>query len=154
MVRYGRFRMASDGDRIHTAKAVASMTPACDNSFVKMRTLRFETGRDQLVRTTYYSQLLDIYYVEYILDFETNQRKPFLLARVQTCLGTCGCDASLPENPVIKYSRMSTPDIYHLKTINAVVGWIKISRNEWAIIDTSRNGMRVEFVDEEDDNLE
>ncbi|KAG9092714.1 hypothetical protein FS749_015494 [Ceratobasidium sp. UAMH 11750] len=159
LVRYGRFRVSNDGARIRTAKAVQSSTPARDNSFVRFDLLpdanaAFRRRPDRPVRMTYYGQLVDIYYLEYIKDFETNEREKYLLARIRTCMGTRGRDASLPENPIVKYSQLSTPDIHNIMTIDAVVGRIKINRNEWAIIDRSRNGMRAEFVDEDGEVLD
>lgn len=36
VVRYGRFRMAGDGDKIRTAKLIAGDPSARDNSFVRV----------------------------------------------------------------------------------------------------------------------
>ncbi|KAG8737517.1 hypothetical protein FRC10_008097, partial [Ceratobasidium sp. 414] len=160
IVRYGRYRIAGDGDRIRTASAVKSLRSSRDNSFVRFNLLpdanaAFRNRPDRPVRVTYYGQLTDIYYVQYIEDIENDTRKSYLLARIQTCVGTNGRDASLPQNPVVKYRRLSTPDIYHINTIDATVGRIKVNNTEWAIIDRSRNGARTQFVDEDgDDNFD
>ncbi|KAG8736603.1 hypothetical protein FRC10_009138, partial [Ceratobasidium sp. 414] len=79
-------------------------------------------------------------------------RKSYLLACIQTCVGTNGRDASLPQIPVVKYRRLSTLDIYHMNTIDATVGRIKVNNTKWAIIDRSRNGAHMQFVDKDGDD--
>ena len=69
-----------------------------------------------------------------------------------SCQGTGGVDAALAENPLVTYRALTTPDIFHLKTIDAVVGRIKVPGNRWAIIDCSRNGARTQFVNDDDDD--
>ncbi|KAG8707529.1 hypothetical protein FRC08_000442 [Ceratobasidium sp. 394] len=157
IVCYGRFRLTGDGDRIRTESAVRSLRTSRDNSFVRFDLLpdanaAFMHRPDRLVRVTHYGQLMDIYYVEYIEDIEDDVRKPYLLARIRTCVGTNGRDASLPRNPIVKYNRLSTPDIHHINTIDAAVGRIKVNNTEWAIIDRSRNGARTQFVNEDGDD--
>jgi hypothetical protein len=82
----------------------------------------------------------------------TYEREPYLVVRIKSCQGTDGLDASLPENPLVTYQGLSTPDIFHLNTIDAVVGRIEVSNNRWAIIDCSRNGARTQFVNDDDDD--
>ena len=77
-------------------------------------------------------------------------REPYLLARVQECM-TGGLDATLRENPLVTYTRMKTPDIIHIESINAVIGRVDIGNRTWAIIDRSRHGARTQFVDENGD---
>ena len=69
-----------------------------------------------------------------------------------SCQGTGGVDAALAENPLVTYRALTTPDIFHLKTIDAVVGRIKVPGNRWAIIDCSRNGACTQFVNDDDDD--
>jgi hypothetical protein len=94
------------------------------------------------------------------LSARNNERIPYLLVRVKTCNGTNGLDAALPENPLVTFRSLSTPDIIHIETVTAVVGRMPIEvnmdgrRNTWAIIDRSRSGARTQFVDDEDDEDE
>jgi hypothetical protein len=76
-----------------------------------------------------------------------------LLVRVKEC-NARGLDAALPTSPVVLYSRMSSPDIIHIETVNAVIGRMKFNHNTWAIIDRSRSGARTQFVDEEGDDFD
>jgi hypothetical protein len=72
---------------------------------------------------------------------------PYLLARIQEC-NTRGLDATRPENPIVTYNRLDSPEIIHLGTVHAVVGRIKVGgRNIWAIVDRSR-GARTQFNNE------
>ncbi|QRW01118.1 Transposase family Tnp2 protein [Ceratobasidium sp. AG-Ba] len=158
VVSYGRFRMADDGDRIRTESAVETTKKSTgnvrDNSFVRFTVLpdlnADNDGDDIPYEQVNYGRLIGIYYFEFITDLLTNDRQPYLVARIKSCQGTDFLDAALPENPLVTYRTLSTPDIFHLKTIEAVVGRIKISRNQWAIIDCSRNGARTQFVNDDD----
>jgi hypothetical protein len=68
--------------------------------------------------------------------------------RIKEC-NTGGLDAALPETPLVTYNRLSSPDMVHIDTVNAVVGRIQTVNRTWAIIDRSRSGARTQFVDEE-----
>ncbi|KAG8700016.1 hypothetical protein FRC09_006226 [Ceratobasidium sp. 395] len=156
LVRYGRFRMTNDRDRIRTASSVERSALHRDNSFIRYdlnpdANARFRRRRDRPVRRTYYGRLLDIYYIEFIEDIENNTRRPYILARVMECQ-TGGRDAALPENPQVKYNRMGPPTIIHITTIDAVIGRIQLNRHTWGIIDQSRHGARTQFVDDEEDD--
>ncbi|KAG9083055.1 hypothetical protein FS749_006340 [Ceratobasidium sp. UAMH 11750] len=156
LVRYGRFRLTDDGDRIRTASSVERSPLARDNSFIRYDLLpdanaRFRHRPDVPVRVTHYGRVLDAYYLEFIEDIENNTRRPFVLARVMECV-TGGLDAALPENPYVVYNRMRSPSIIHIHTINAVIGRIQVEPNTWAIIDASRHGARTQFVDDDDDD--
>jgi hypothetical protein len=96
LVRYGRFRLASDGDKIRAANLIARDSSARDNSFVRVSpslfinltqfasltsqfyqydllpdaNANYGNRPDEPVRVTHYAQLLDIYYVEFIEDPE------------------------------------------------------------------------------------
>ncbi|KAH7335060.1 hypothetical protein B0J17DRAFT_733100, partial [Rhizoctonia solani] len=117
IVRYGRFRMSGDGDRIWTAKIIDGNPSARDNSFVRYtllpdRNAAFRNRPDQPERENQYGRLLDIYYVVYqeslTTVFSNDTRRPYLLAFIQPC-DTRGMDATLPETPVVTYERMLTP---------------------------------------------
>ncbi|QRW11276.1 hypothetical protein RhiLY_10275 [Ceratobasidium sp. AG-Ba] len=159
IVSYGRFRMADDGYRIRTASAVQrtqdSTGSSRDNSFVRFTVLpdanASNDGSDVAYEEVNYGQLIGIYYLEFITDFETNTRDHYLVARIQSCQGTGFLDAALPENPKVTYRTLSTPDIFHLMTIDAVIGRIQVAGGEWAIIDCSRNGARTQFTNDDDD---
>jgi PBP1b-binding outer membrane lipoprotein LpoB len=73
--------------------------------------------------------------------------------RVKEC-NTRGVDAALPGSPVVRYNRLSTPNIHHIETVNAVVGRVELNHTTWAIVDRSRNGARTHFVDEDDEELD
>jgi hypothetical protein len=73
--------------------------------------------------------------------------------RVKEC-NTGGRDASRPDHPIVTYNRLSTPDVIHLETVNAVIGRIAVSDRMWAIVDRSRNGARTQFVDGEGNNFD
>ncbi|CUA77976.1 hypothetical protein RSOLAG22IIIB_12956 [Rhizoctonia solani] len=156
LVRYGRCRLAGDGDRIRTSGLIDNDPDqgARDNSYVRYDLLpdanaRYRNRPEAQFRQTHYGRLLDIYYVEFVVDLENpdETREPYLLARVQECI-TGGLDATLRENPLVTYTRMKTPDIIHMESINAVVGRVDIGNRTWAIIDRSRHGARTQFVDE------
>ncbi|KAG8731422.1 hypothetical protein FRC10_001761, partial [Ceratobasidium sp. 414] len=161
MVSYGRFRMADDGDRIRTAgvvdRAKLSEAGVRDNSFIRFTVLPDANADDPNApdvpfEEVNYSRLMNIYYVEFIEDLENNVQRPYLLVRVKTCRGTNGLDAALPENPSVTYRSLSTPDIFHIDTVNAVVRRIALNHNTWGIINRSRSGARTQFVDDDDDN--
>ncbi|QRW12243.1 Transposase family Tnp2 protein [Ceratobasidium sp. AG-Ba] len=160
MVSYGRFRMADDGYRIRTAGAVQrthdSTGSARDNSFVRFTVLPDENasndGSDIPYEEVNYGQLINIYYFEFITDFETNTRDHYLVGRIRSCQGTGFLDAALPENPKVTFRTLSTPDIFHLMTIDAVIGRIQVDGGSWAIIDCSRNGARTQFTNDDDDD--
>ncbi|CAE6451716.1 unnamed protein product [Rhizoctonia solani] len=156
LVRYGRCRLAGEGDRIRTAALIENNPDqgARDNSYVRYDLLpdanaRYRNRPEVQFRQTHYGRLLDIYYVEFIVDLNDpdETREPYLLARVQECV-TGGLDATLRENPLVTYTRMKTPDIIHIESINAVVGRVNIGNRTWAIIDRSRHGARTQFVEE------
>jgi len=67
---------------------------------------------------------------------------------VQECNTEAGADATLPDSPVVTYTRLSTPDIMHINAIVSVVGRIKIG-NRWAIVDRSRGKASTRFLDDE-----
>ncbi|KAG9074683.1 hypothetical protein FS749_013732 [Ceratobasidium sp. UAMH 11750] len=159
MVSYGRFRLTDNGDRIRTAgvvdRAMRSESGVRDNSFVRITALPDANADDVLgpdvpFEEVNYGRLMNIYYVEFTEDLENNVRKPYLLARVKLCRGTNGLDAALPENPSVTYRSLSTPDMFHINTVDGAVGRIALDRNEWGIIDRSRSVARTQFVD--DDN--
>ncbi|QRV91910.1 Transposase family Tnp2 protein [Ceratobasidium sp. AG-Ba] len=160
IVSYGRFRMADDGYRIRTASAVqrthSSTGSARDNSFVRFTVLPDENASNDGSDTPYeevnYGQLINIYYFEFITDFETNTRDHYLVGRIRSCQGTGFLDAALPENPKVTFRTLSTPDIFHLMTIDAVIGRIQVDGGDWAIIDCSRNGARTQFTNDDDDD--
>ncbi|QRW06821.1 Transposase family Tnp2 protein [Ceratobasidium sp. AG-Ba] len=160
IVSYGRFRMTDDGDRIRTASSVQrtqdSTGSSRDNSFVRFTVLpdanmNDVNGPDIPYEEVNYGQLIGIYYLEFITDFENNERDCYLVARIRSCKDTGFRDAALPENPKVTYRTLSTPDIFHLTTIDAVVGRIQVGAGEWAIIDCSRNGARTQFTNDDDD---
>ncbi|CAE6475319.1 unnamed protein product [Rhizoctonia solani] len=151
VVRYGRFRMSGDGDRIRTGKLIDGESGARDNSFVRYALLpdanaAFRNRRDRPVRENQYGRLLDIYYVVY--EESDGTRKPYLLAFIQPC-DTRGMDATRPETPVVSYEDMLTPHMVHLNTIEAVIGRVRRG-NRWAIVDRNRSGIRTHFVDDND----
>ncbi|KAG9088780.1 hypothetical protein FRC06_001852 [Ceratobasidium sp. 370] len=93
--------------------------------------------RDRAIRRIYYGRVHDIFYVEFIQDPATNTQIPYLLVRVKEC-NTHGLDATDPENPIVTYNRLDTPDIINLGTVHAAIGRIKIGgRNTWGIVDRS-----------------
>ncbi|CAE6431615.1 unnamed protein product, partial [Rhizoctonia solani] len=162
LMRYGRFRLAGDGDKIRTANIIDNDPLARDNSFVRYdllpdRNTAFRNRPDRPFRQTHYGRVLDIYYVEFITqkpkEATENEpavpriTEPYLLVRIREC-NTGGLDATDPLNRVVKYSQLNTPDIIHIDTINAVVGRMKVDNRNWAIIDRSASGARTQFVDE------
>ncbi|KAG9074820.1 hypothetical protein FRC06_010440 [Ceratobasidium sp. 370] len=149
LVRYGRLRIVAGGDRIRTASAVEANADPRDNSYIKYdllpdRNAAYQNRADVPYRQALYGRLLDIFYVEFI---DGNVRRPYLLARVKECK-TNGRDAALPENPLVSYTQLSTPDIIHANTIIGVVGRVKLG-NAWAIVDRGRHSARTQFVDDE-----
>ncbi|KAF8752833.1 Transposase family tnp2 [Rhizoctonia solani] len=165
VVRYGRMRLAGDGDRARTATLIDNDRTGTirDNSYVKYdllpdRNTRFRYRRDEPIRRTQYGRLLDIYYVEFVEQFgqkaTTNQpaipRKilPYLLARVEECQ-TDGRDAADPRVDKVEYKKKLTPDIIPAGAITAVIGRVELGKNHWAIVDRSSSGARVQFVDDE-----
>ncbi|CAE7062528.1 unnamed protein product [Rhizoctonia solani] len=162
LTRYGRFRLAGDGDKIRTAQLIENDPLARDNSFVRYDLLpdqntAFRNRPDTPFRQTYYGRVLDIYYVEFVIQKpkEATERQPavpriaeqFLLVRIQEC-NTGGLDATKRANRVVKYTQLSTPDIIHIDTINAVIGRMKSDNRNWAILDRSASGARTQFIDE------
>ncbi|KAB5587991.1 hypothetical protein CTheo_8568 [Ceratobasidium theobromae] len=135
VIRYGRLRMAGDGDQFRTANLITRDPNAQDNSFVRYALLpnanaAFRNRPDIPYRENQYGRLLDIYHVIYIEDDGT--RKVYLLAFIQPC-NTNGLDATLLESPVVTYDLRQ----------------VKQGENTWAIVDRSRGGVRAEFVDDE-----
>ncbi|KAG8728851.1 hypothetical protein FRC10_004511 [Ceratobasidium sp. 414] len=153
LVRFGRVRMASMGDRIRVADLIQRNPIARDNSFIRYellpdRNANLRNARDEPIRVIHYGRVQDIFYVEWIQDPATNARSPYLLARVQEC-NTRGLDATQPETPIVTYNRLATPDIINLGTVHAAVGRIKVGgRNTWAIIDRTK-GARTQFNNED-----
>ncbi|QRW03146.1 Transposase family tnp2 [Ceratobasidium sp. AG-Ba] len=149
LVRHGRFRMASMGDRVRAARLVQNSSIARDNSFVRYEVLPDQNYRraradDVPHRVIQYGRVQDIFYVEYKQNRPIEKRKPYLLALVQEC-NTNGLDATLPENPLVTYNRLETAHIINLGAVHAAVGRIKVGgRNTWAIVDRSR-GARTQF---------
>jgi hypothetical protein len=74
--------------------------------------------------------------------------KPYLLARVQEC-NTDGTNAADPRVRLVKYTRLSSPDIIPVNTISAVIGRVRYDSHHWAIVDRSSSGARTQFVDDE-----
>ncbi|KAG8734373.1 hypothetical protein FRC10_011753 [Ceratobasidium sp. 414] len=138
LVRYGRFRLAWDGDNIRTASLIDNNPIARDNSWVK------------LYRQVEYGQLLDVYHVIFVKNDGT--RVWYLLARVQAC-NIQGCNVLLPENPYVTFKmpqmRRTGLVIIHLKTVGSVVGRIQVATNEWAIVDRSRGNAPTQFTDDD-----
>ncbi|QRV80622.1 Transposase family Tnp2 protein [Ceratobasidium sp. AG-Ba] len=156
LISYGRFRMADDGDRIRTASVVdaakRSRMGARDNSFLVLVADDHASdilGDDVPIEVVYYGRLINIYYIEFIEDIENDIRKPFILARVELCKDTNGVDATDPETPSVTYRKLDSDDLFHIATIEAVIGRINMGNNEWGIIDCSRDGARTDFRDEE-----
>ncbi|KAG8689561.1 hypothetical protein FRC11_001934 [Ceratobasidium sp. 423] len=160
LVRYGRFRLAGDGDHIRTAKSIEINPDARDNSFVRYDLLpdanaSYEDLPEVQVRRTHYGQVLDIYYVEFIVDLNDPEdtREPYLLVRVKECV-TGGLDATLRENPLVTYRQMESAEMIHIESINAIVGRADLGNRNWVIIDRSRNGSHTQFVDEDGNNFD
>ncbi|KAJ1306455.1 hypothetical protein OPQ81_007458 [Rhizoctonia solani] len=168
LVRYGKFRLAGDGDIIRTKQSIPNSESARDNSFYDLlpdRNAAFRNRPDQPFRQTYYGQVLDVYYVEFVTqkprDATEHQSEipriaePYLLVRIQECK-TQGLDATDARNRVVKYSDMHTPDIIHLNTISAVVGRMSLDDRgkTYAIIDRSTSGARTQFVDATGDTFD
>ncbi|QRV81018.1 Transposase family tnp2 [Ceratobasidium sp. AG-Ba] len=152
LVRYGRFRMASGGDKVRVAGLIKEDSVVRDNSFIRYELLpdaNPRRGRMQYraQRWIHYGQVLDVFYLEWIENLETDARKPYLLARVTECV-TNGRDASLPQNPIVTYNQMKSPDIINLGTVHAAVGRTKVpgGQRTYAIVDRSR-GARTQFLD-------
>ncbi|CEL55918.1 hypothetical protein RSOLAG1IB_01930 [Rhizoctonia solani AG-1 IB] len=165
VVRYGRMRLAGDGDKIRTARLIDNERTGTvrDNSYVKYdllpdRNARFRYRPDEPIRRTQYGRLLDIYYVEFVEEKGkmANESQPeaprraesYLLARVAEC-NTDGTDAADPRVRLVKYTQLSTPDIIPVNVISAVIGRVKLNEQEWAIVDRSSSGARTQFVDDE-----
>ncbi|KAG8749601.1 hypothetical protein FRC11_011149 [Ceratobasidium sp. 423] len=78
LVQYGRFRLAGDGDHIHMASSIENDPDrgAWDNSFMRQYDLlpdanaSHEDLLEVQARQTYYGQVLDIYYVEFVMDLK------------------------------------------------------------------------------------
>ncbi|KAG9091075.1 hypothetical protein FS749_000101 [Ceratobasidium sp. UAMH 11750] len=103
---------------------------------------------EELMRVVCYGLVRDIFYVEYIRNQATNNRVPYLLVCVQEC-NTGGLDAALPENPIVTYNRLATPEIINFSAVQAAVGRVKVDgQNTWAIVDQSR-GVHTVFNDED-----
>ncbi|QRV83012.1 Transposase family Tnp2 protein [Ceratobasidium sp. AG-Ba] len=156
---FGRFRMTDDGDRIRTASAVTRANrpeaSARDNSFIRLVLLPDENADEESmsdvpIEEVYYGQLIDIYYVEFIEDLENDIRAPYLLVRVKLCKDTNGLDAALPETPRVEYRVLDSDELFHIETVNAVVGRVPINHNTYGIIDRSRDGARTQFRDDDD----
>ncbi|KAB5591318.1 hypothetical protein CTheo_5234 [Ceratobasidium theobromae] len=155
IIRYGRFRIVPDGDRIRTASLIRNDRTARDNSFVRYQLLpdanaAFRNRPDVPRREVQYGKLLDLYYVVYVEH--DGKRVPYILAHIEPC-ETHGLDATQPQTPVVSYNRMLPSHIVHIQTIESVVGRIK-QDSGWAIVDRSRSGARTEFVDENGDDFD
>ncbi|KAF8598329.1 hypothetical protein BDV93DRAFT_561482 [Ceratobasidium sp. AG-I] len=133
LVRYGRFRMASMGDRVRTAGIVRKSAVARDNSFIRYEGLPDRNAQrprdpDQAVRQVYYARVEDVYYIEFIRNHETNERVP-----------------ARPENPIVTYNNLKSAEIINLGMVQAAVGRIRVGgRGTWAIVDRT-NGARTQF---------
>ncbi|KAG9088790.1 hypothetical protein FRC06_001851 [Ceratobasidium sp. 370] len=153
LVRYGHFRLASIGDRVRVADLPEQDPIAHDNLYIQYellpdRNADDDAASDVAMRVIYYSRIRDIFYVEYIRNQAINKQKQYLLIRVEECT-TEGLDATLPENPIVPYNRLDTPEVINLGAVQAAVGRIKIGgRNTWAIVDRSW-GARTVFNDED-----
>ncbi|KAG8726717.1 hypothetical protein FRC10_006836 [Ceratobasidium sp. 414] len=139
LVRYGRFRTADDGDKVRTADLIARDPLARDNSFVRYDLYRTGTPLVEICRMSR---------SEGHNMAKNDTRKPYLLVRIKEC-NTGGVDAAQPHSPVVTYTRLSTPDIIHINTIEHVIGRVRIDGRKWAIIDRSRNGARTQFIDDD-----
>ncbi|KAF8601428.1 hypothetical protein BDV93DRAFT_558507 [Ceratobasidium sp. AG-I] len=144
------------GDRVRVADLIQhDPEGARNNSFIRYELLPDANANranqpDRAVCAVYYGRILDIFYVEYIINLETDERRPYLLARVEEC-NTLGLDAARPENPIVTYNQLNSADIIHLGAVHAAVGRIRVGgRNTWAIIDCSR-GARTQFNNDEGD---
>ncbi|KAG8766441.1 hypothetical protein FRC12_006883 [Ceratobasidium sp. 428] len=139
IIRYGRLRLAGDGDRIRTAALVDNDPIARDNSFVKAHDNASDvTGTDDPYLEPRYARLLDIYHVWFNKVDGTPER--FLLGHIQVCEAG-GLNVALPENPYVTFNidnmtRLSS-QIINLLTVVAAVGRAHIAGPEWAIVDRS-----------------
>ncbi|KAG8730855.1 hypothetical protein FRC11_005638 [Ceratobasidium sp. 423] len=75
LVSYGHFHLTGDGDHFHTANLITCNQDACNNSFVRYEILpdanaSLPDAPDVPVQQVYYSQLLDIFYIEFITNVE------------------------------------------------------------------------------------
>ncbi|KAG9091074.1 hypothetical protein FS749_000100 [Ceratobasidium sp. UAMH 11750] len=145
--------MASMGDRVRVADLIEGDPIARDNSYIRYellpdRNADDNAAPDEAMRVVYYGRIRDVFYVEYIRNRAINDRVPYLLVRVEEC-NTDGLDATLPENPIVTYNRLDTPEIIHLGAVQAAVGRVKVGgRRTWAIVDQSQ-GARTVFNDED-----
>ncbi|KAG9073965.1 hypothetical protein FRC06_011022, partial [Ceratobasidium sp. 370] len=109
LVRYGRFHLAGDGDKVRVTDLIQrNPSIAQDNLFIWYTLVgdanaSFEDLPDDPIEITHYGQVLDIYYVEFIMDPENDTHKPYLLAHVREC-NTRGADAAVPQALVVKYT--------------------------------------------------
>ncbi|KAG8717200.1 hypothetical protein FRC09_014634 [Ceratobasidium sp. 395] len=155
LISYGRFRQVPDGNRIRTAKLIANNALARDNSFVKYdllpdRNARWRQRPYVPRRQCYYGQCVGIYFVRFTND--EGDITPNLLAAVRQC-NTDGSDAARPETPVVTYDQLGPVNLIHVYTIIAVVGRIQLGET-WGIVDQSRDSIRPQFDDYEDDEDE
>ncbi|QRW14127.1 Transposase family Tnp2 protein [Ceratobasidium sp. AG-Ba] len=151
LISYGRFRQVPDGDRIRSAKLIASDHLARDNSFVKYDLLPDRNARWRRLPYVpyvqcYYGRCVGIYFVRFIEDKGTDNA--YLLAAVQQC-NTDGSDAVRPETPVVTYTELGPINLVHIDTIISVVGRIQLGAT-WAIVDRSRDCVRPQFDDGDD----
>ncbi|QRV93204.1 hypothetical protein RhiJN_21257 [Ceratobasidium sp. AG-Ba] len=157
LTRYGRVRIAGEGDVIRTANGDYLER---DNSYVRVVLLfpdansRFNGRDDEPVHQVQYGQIQDIFYIELKEHGESNIDQKFLLARILPCDIERPGDAT---EDIVKYKRMKRSlTVVHLNTVEAVVGRVK-RHDTWFIIDRSRGAVRTLFTDEsapaQDDDL-
>ncbi|KAG9094667.1 hypothetical protein FS749_012062 [Ceratobasidium sp. UAMH 11750] len=144
--------MAGMGDRVRVADLIEGDPIARDNSYIRYELLpdrnAANNNADRAMRVVYYGRVRDIFYVEYIRNRAMNDRRQYLLVRVEECK-TEGLDATLPENPIVTYNQLDTPEVINLGAVHAAVGRVKVGgRNTWAIVDRSR-GARTVFNGED-----
>ncbi|KAG9075322.1 hypothetical protein FRC06_010152, partial [Ceratobasidium sp. 370] len=129
LVRYGHFHMTSMRDQVCAADLIRNDSIAHDNSFIRYELLpdantNCPNERDQAVHRIYYGPARNIFYVKFIWDPVSNIRVPYLLVCVKEC-NTRGLDASDPENLIVTYNRLDTPEIINLGTVHTAIGRVK-----------------------------
>ncbi|KAG9081074.1 hypothetical protein FRC06_005849, partial [Ceratobasidium sp. 370] len=76
---------------------------------------------DEAMRVVYYGLVWDIFYVEYIWNRVINNCIPYLLMCVKEC-NTGGLDVTLPENLIVTYNQLDTPEVINLGAVQAARG--------------------------------
>lgn len=118
----------------------------------KLNTVNYSISTTLNSSKSKYTQAREPSSALYLHNLSDHTRMRYLLARVQPC-DTRGVDAALPQNPLVKYSRMLSPYLIHAQTIDAVIGRIRLD-NSWAIIDRSRSGARTQFINDEGNDID